>query len=437
MNMRHKIIFLILITLLFSGCSYFDMVFKRFQLNFIPHGRPEPADIKQTSPEKCGYLIGRIICKSQRMKPLVVVAYSERYSKNRIADYTILYKPGPYMLYVPEGTYDIIVFEDADGDSVCKQDEFLNRFESNGSVSIEAGQVVGKIDIIVTDSENKPFEYPISLKISPDADSKLKTFVTGGTVDLESDMFSKKYGTIGLWSPSEFVNAVGGSIYALEKYDSSKIPILFVHGSGGTPRDWKYFARNIDRNRYQAWFFYYPSGLRLKTLSDLLQEELKSIYDQYHFKQLYIAAHSMGGLLVRSFINQYVSENHQYTIKIFISLSTPWGGIQRADLAPKNPKLFNYPACWKDLASDSIFIETLFNKKLPCDVLYSLFFGYRGDKLLLSGADDGTVALKSQLDCRAQSEAIRCYGFNEDHVSILLSGEAIRQFNEMLEFVGG
>lgn len=437
MSIRHKIIFLISIILLFSGCADTDMVFKRFKLNFIPHNRPEPEDIKQTSPEKCGVLMGKIISNTQRTKPLVVVAYSERYSKNRIADYTVLFNPGPYMLYVPEGTYDIVVFEDADGDFLCERGEFLDRFESNGSVSVEAGQVVGKLDIIITDTGNKHFDYPISLEIPSDTGSKLKTLVTGGTVDLESEMFSRKYGAIGLWSPSKFVNAVGGSIYALEKYDSSKIPILFVHGSGGTPRDWKYFAGNIDRNRYQPWFFYYPTGLRLKTLSDLLQEELKGVYDKYQFKQLYIVAHSMGGLIVRSFINQYVSDNHPYTIKIFVSLSTPWGGIESAKLAPKNPKIFNYPACWKDLASGSIFIESLLNKKLPCDIIYCLFFGYRGDKLLLSGADDGTVALKSQLNFHVQSEAIRCFGFNEDHISILFTEEVLRRFKEMLEFIGG
>lgn len=437
MSVRHKIISLILMTLLFSGCAYIDMVFKRFKLNFFPYNRSKPEDIKQTSPEKCGVLMGNIISNLQRTKPLVVVAYSERYSKNRIADYTVLCKSGPYMLYVPRGTYDIVVFEDADGDLLCEQDEFLDRFESNGSISIEAGQVLGKLDIVITDSGNKHFDYPISLEIPTDTGSKLKTLVTGGTVDLESDMFSRKYGAMGLWSPSKFVNAVGGSVYALEKYDSSKIPILFVHGSGGTPRDWKYIAGNVDRQRYQPWFFYYPSGLRLKTLSDLLQEELERIYDKYRFKQLHIAAHSMGGLLIRSFINQYVSDNHPYTIKIFISFSTPWGGIDRAKLAPKNPKIFNYPVCWNDLASGSMFIESLFSKKLPCDVIYSLFFGYKGDKLLLSGADDGTVALKSQLDLRAQSEAIRCFGFNEDHLSILFSEEALQQFKKMLDFVGG
>jgi pimeloyl-ACP methyl ester carboxylesterase len=436
MNVRRKIIYLILITLLFSGCAYIDLVIKRFKLNFIPRNRSEPEDIKQSSPEKCGVLMGKIIGNVQRTKPIVVVAYSERYSKNRIADYTVLFKPGPYMLYVPEGTYDIVVFEDANGDLLCERDEFLDRFKNAGSVSVEEGQVVGKLDIKITTTGNKHFDYPISLEIPSDTDGKLETFVTGGTVDLESEMFSRKYGAIGLWSPSKFVNELGGSIYALEKYDSSKIPILFVHGSGGTPRDWKYFAENIDRNRYQPWFFYYPSGLRLKTLSDLLQEELRGIYDKYHFKQLYVTAHSMGGLLVRSFINQYVSDNHPYTIKIFISLSTPWGGIDRAKLAPKNPTFFNYPACWKDLASGSTFIESLFRKKLPCDVIYVLFFGYRGDKLILSGADDGTVALKSQLDYRAQSEAIRCFGFNEDHISILFTEEVLRRYKKMLEFIG-
>ncbi|MBT8491229.1 MAG: hypothetical protein KJN62_09280, partial [Deltaproteobacteria bacterium] len=90
-----------------------------------------------------------------------------------------------------------------------------------------------------------------------------------------------------------------------------------------------------------------------------------------------------------------------------------------------------------DLASGSTFIESLFRKKLPCDIIYGLFFGYRGDKLILSGADDGTVALKSQLDFRAQSEAIRCFGFNEDHISILFTEEVLRRYKKMLAFIDG
>jgi hypothetical protein len=57
--------------------------------------------------------------------------------------------------------------------------------------------------------------------------------------------------------------------------------------------------------------------------------------------------------------------------------------------------------------------------------------------MLLKGADDGSVALRSQLDPRAQSEAARCFGFNENHVSILFSKEVIRRHKEMLDNVVG
>jgi len=76
-------------------------------------------------------------------------------------------------------------------------------------------------------------------------------------------------------------------------------------------------------------------------------------------------------------------------------------------------------------------------EELPPQVKFCLFFGYRGDNILLKGADDGSIALRSQLDPRAQSEAARCFGFNENHVSILFSKEVIRRHKEMLSNVAG
>ena len=76
-------------------------------------------------------------------------------------------------------------------------------------------------------------------------------------------------------------------------------------------------------------------------------------------------------------------------------------------------------------------------EELPPQVRFCLFFGYKDDNILLKGVDDGSVALKSQLDPRAQSEAARCFGFNENHVSILFSKEVIRRHKEMLDNVVG
>lgn len=434
MNLTKNILLFFLITALLSGCSYLRMTYERARLYFSASGSRTPDDIKHALPEQCGVLTGRLVSDSLEGRPFVIIAFSTQFSRNCIVDYTVLPEPGPYMLYVPEGEYNILAFADFNGNLICEQNEFVGQRENPDVVSVAPGQVVGELDIVISSAGKKLFDFPIDLKIPHHKDTKPIALEHGGIINFDDEIFSRKYGSIGLWSPSEFIERVGVNVYALEKFDATKTPILFVHASGGTPRDWELIVNNIDRHRYQPWFFYYPSGLGLETLSDLLYEKLNALYKRYKFGRLFITAHSMGGLVVRSLINQYGSDMHAHYLRLFVSIGTPWGGIDRAKWAGQSPlKSLEYiPPSWKDLASGSKFIEDLYKKKIPPHLTFYLFFGYKGDNPLLKGADDGTVALKSQLDLRAQSEATRCFGFNEDHVSILFSREVLGLYNELL-----
>ena len=105
----------------------------------------------------------------------------------------------------------------------------------------------------------------------------------------------------------DFFKEVGGNIYFLDEYDAAKTPILFIHGAAGSPQDWKYFVEHLDGRRYQPWIFYYPSGASLDSMSYLLYWKLGNLQRRYHFNRLYQAAHSMGGLVARSFLANYVS----------------------------------------------------------------------------------------------------------------------------------
>ena len=51
---------------------------------------------------------------------------------------------------------------------------------------------------------------------------------------------------------------------------------------------------------------------------------------------------------------------------------------------------------------------------------------------MLMGNNDGSVELTSELDYRAQKEAQRIIGFDEDHVSILSSQIVIDHYNQVL-----
>jgi len=430
MKTTNYISLLFLLTALLSGCRYLTMTLEQVKSRFHTTSSSTTHRMERALPEKYGVLMGKVISATSTRKRLVVIAFSHELSRNTIGDYTVLPEPGPYLLYVPEGIYRILVFADVNDNFICETNELVGQHENPDFARVSAGEVVGERNIVISNARIKPFDSPVELNLSRGKD-KPRSLEDGGTVHLDDEIFSRKIGSIGLWTPSKFIKEVGVDIYARDGFDEKKTPILFVHGSGGTPRDWEFIVNSVNEDCYQPWFFYYPSGLRLKILADLLYERLDALYNKYKFHQLCITAHSMGGLIVRSFIDRHEFNAPGYDLKLFVSISTPWGGIDRARSA-KEQGLFVFPPSWKDLASGSEFMDNLFQKRIPPEVNFCLFFGYKGDNLLLKGADDGSVALKSQLDFRAQLEATRSYGFNENHVTILFSEEVFARYSEVL-----
>ena len=188
---------------------------------------PSSKDFKQGYPGKCGVLMGNVVGKSLKTRPVVVIAFSKRLKDITVGDYTVLFEPGPYMLYVPEGKYNIAAFEDVNNNDICEQDEFLGQYNTSEVISITAGQVIGELDFEIYKNREVRFSLSIDLKIPSHDSFILSSLDRGGTVSLDNKLFSKKYGSMGLWDASRFIETLGINIYALESFDSTKVPILF------------------------------------------------------------------------------------------------------------------------------------------------------------------------------------------------------------------
>jgi pimeloyl-ACP methyl ester carboxylesterase len=269
---------------------------------------------------------------------------------------------------------------------------------------------------------------PSGFEISSVKPHKLYSRLAGTKIDLEDELFSEENGNKGFWEPVSFYKEIGGNIYFLEEYDPQKIPILFIHGATGTPKDWKYFVDNIDRKRFQPWLFYYPSGARIKSMSNLLSWKLGNLQIKYHFDQLYITAHSMGGLVARSLIMDYGSSIPY--INLFVSLATPWGGVRMAEHGVKqSPAVI---PSWIDMQPESAFIQSIYRTNMPETVNFYMFYGHRGNRNPFRSNNDGTIALSSLLDSRPQAEAEMNYAFNEDHASIIYSKAVLDQYNAII-----
>ncbi|MDY6792288.1 MAG: alpha/beta hydrolase [Thermodesulfobacteriota bacterium] len=416
-----KISFICHLMALFVGCNYLGLVEQQYL---------------DDSPKKTCILMGEIKKTGRTSRPVLVVAFSKQYSAKqkaqiiKVADSILLKEPGPYTLHVTQGKYNIAAFIDFDENFIYDRDDFAGWYGMPDTASIKSEQVMSGLDIVVSEKTDQSIDFPISIKASAYKHKKNLGLENEGIIDLDDKVFAKKYSSMGLWSPAKFIMKAGIHIYSLEHYDKAKIPILYIHGAGGSPRDFKYLVKNINRDIYQPWFFYYPSGLKIEKISDILYKKIEVLHNKYKFKVLYITAHSMGGLVSRSLINRYDSQKRFDFLKLYISLSTPYGGNKVSRLGVDYSPA--HISCWEDVATGSQFLKNLFIKKMPPNIRFYLFFGYAGDSRISKDFDDGIISLKSQLDPKAKAEALLTCGFDEDHVSILSSHKMVAKYNEIL-----
>ncbi len=357
----------------------------------------------------------------------LIVAASPVEDKNKITDYAILHHAGEYELIVTHGSYTVFAFWDSNNNLAYDANEPYGLYQDGNAVSAPAVGVVSDIDFAVGSAPTTTAvaaTFAFNLTGHPAVDSHQ----AGDIVTLDDARFARENGVKGFWEPLTFYREQGGNIYFLEPYDPDKIPVLFIHGATGTPHEWTYFVEHMDHTRFQPWFFYYPSGVRIDSMAHLLFWKLINLQTRYQFKTLFVTAHSMGGLVSRQFLLTYGSQ-FPY-IKLLVTLATPWGGDSMAEFGVQQAPAV-IPS-WIDMQPEGDFIQSLYRERIPHSVDFYMFSGYRGNNNPFGSNNDGTISLSSIMDQRAQAEAKMNYLFNEDHASILTSAEVLMQYNAIL-----
>ncbi len=372
-------------------------------------------------------LVGRVSAESTEQGIIIVVAYAIEEGTRNVAHYSVLHGAGEYELMVPTGEYYVCAYRDRNSNLIYDDGELAGQYGSPKLISAPAGGVVLEINLNIP-SKRSDIDLPAGFVISKERPRVLKSRQAGAVVKLDDERFFAENGNRGFWEPLNFFKTIGGNIFFLEEYDPKKIPILFIHGAGGTPKGWESFINNIDRKRFQPWVFYYPSGVRLKSMSYLLFWKLYNLQIKYKFDTLYLTAHSMGGLVARSLIMDY--SPHIPYVKLFIALATPWGGDRMAEYGVKrSPAVI---PSWIDMQPEGDFLQSLYRNRMPDTVNFYMFTGHRGSRNPLRANNDGTISLTSLLDLRPQAEAKMNYAFNEDHNSIVNSPAVLDQYNAII-----
>lgn len=410
-----RLLSIILLPGIMAGCIFHDL------------------DKEMVEYEKSFAVVGKVDYHSQQ-EDVVVILYSDREGEKVIRQYGIPESTGHFSFIVTSGIYYLGAFEDLNRNMKHDPGELAGFYGTPEQIVItpEIKDVVDREVFDIRLDATAPFEKHFGRSQS-DFDIDLVSmplFRAGALADLDDALFDEENGTIGYWKPLTFIKKFGIGIYFSEPYDPEKIPVLFVHGATGTPKGWKDIVSHIDKRRYQAWFYYYPTGIRLANAASVMNGIIEALHEKYRFDRLYITAHSMGGLVSRAAILDNRRNGNPDYIRLFVSMSTPWGGVRMAkkgvDQAPTA-----IPS-WYDVAPGSEFIQNIYHEKLSPSVPFYLFFSLKGDCSLFMDNNDGTIELKSALDYRAQSDSAGIFGFNEDHASIIYSQKMFDQYNGIL-----
>jgi Putative serine esterase (DUF676) len=255
--------------------------------------------------------------------------------------------------------------------------------------------------------------------------------VLGEIANLDDTKFSAEVGEMGMWKPYNFIIQYGFGIYFLEPYDRHKLPVLFINGISGSPQDWRPVMEKLDRKKYQVWFVYYPSGIRLDKTANGLATALLLLKQRHGFDRMAVVAHSMGGLVSRGAIQRAVKQAGTNFIPEFFTASTPWDGQASATLAVEH---LDYPVpSWRDMAPGSAYLREIMSHPLPPGTRHDLMFSYQSSGGLGLPADnDSVVGVASELFIPVQEQAATVFGLHLDHMKILKSPITLRRIEMFL-----
>jgi len=95
-------------------------------------------------------------------------------------------------------------------------------------------------------------------------------------------------------------------IARLQPYDPNKTVVLVVHGLASSPATWtpainSWLGDPDIRQRYQFWFYSYPSGYPYPYAAALLRKELDAIEGKFPLRRggMVVIGHSMGAMITR------------------------------------------------------------------------------------------------------------------------------------------
>lgn len=378
--------------------------------------------------------------------PVVAVLIHDELSRVTVETYGVVPTDGPLTLYCPPGEYLLIAFQDLNGNYRYDPAEPYATHGQPTPIEFWDGRVIADIKLTLAPPVDPEAWSPTALRErGVEMTDRLADF--GTVVSLDDPRFEREVARLSMWEPARFISENHAGLYMLQEYDPDKIPVVFVHGIGGSPRHFEMVIEGLDREQFQPWVMYYPSALRLPLLGDYLQISLERMRVAHQFERCYIVAHSMGGLVAWAGVRAHLRDMESPYVELLVTINSPLGGMGSASLGVDYAPVV-MPS-WIDLDPRSDFIAQVYQDKLPESLRYELFYGVlenqsiklplplemilSGD-ILLDGEEynDQTVDLDSQLHRPAVELADALHGHHATHMGTLSHPPTLRDLYAVL-----
>jgi pimeloyl-ACP methyl ester carboxylesterase len=232
-------------------------------------------------PEEFGTLL---LCEDYRTEGLANQIRTHGLGVPLIATRAALVPDPDRGLYPPGASFPVSAFFRFDGSLAELRDHRAGRLELLNPLTVQAINVHG-----------------VTTPLETDLTTPLAYFL--GKADLE------QFGTRGFLRPDSVKSAAG--VYLVAPYQQGKIPVLLVHGLFSSPETWAPLYNDLLsdprlRERYQFWFYLYPtanpylvSAADLRDSLAALRERLDPQRRDSALDNMVFVGHSMGGLVSR------------------------------------------------------------------------------------------------------------------------------------------
>ena len=428
--------FLSVILTVLSGCAYVGTAAQQAYYSARQPLAPRQKIYKHMLSRDTYFVFGQIESgASLAGAPLAVMALSDTFKAGEVVDVNHTSRDDSYYgLNLPEGDYLLVLVCDRNGDGFFDEHEVIGGRRVSLTPQVAPEKVLGECDIAA--GGTAPLNSPFRIAVRPVPVRTESVFFPKGTIRaLDDPVFSPEMASLGLYQPAAFLEAAPMMFYALEEDCGYKVPVVFVHGIGGSARDFSEIIAHLDRRRYKPWFFDYPSGADLNQLSAMFYRLfLSGRVIPTQDMPMVIVAHSMGGLVVRDALNRCTGKKNEADVRCLITIASPLGGHPAAKSGTRAPVVI---PSWYDLAPDSAFIRDLHRRPLPESTRYHLYcaLGQLGAGGSVENRSDGVVPILSQRCAWAQNEAVEVAGFNDTHTGVLSNTDAVGHFVKTIEEV--